>query len=181
MYLKLGFALCVFMTSAERRRKTHMLLSVSIFLSILSEIYRAYLAPMTMVLLLRTYFSKSTYMPPGIVPNAAFKSTLALNHYCVVCLRPVKSAKVTSVPNSASKRSIRGVTARRLKIMWKKLRCINGNKLSRCTAKMTKSASDINLVTCSILERPKFPTPCSERNVQILQVVLRVSHTPLNL
>jgi hypothetical protein len=48
-------------------------------------------------------------------------------------LRPVNSANVTSVPYSDSKRSTRGITAIRLKIMWKKLRCMTGNKLSRCT------------------------------------------------
>jgi hypothetical protein len=52
----------------------------------------------------------------------------------VVYLRPVKRARVTNVPNSASKRSRRGATATRLKIMWKKLRCVRGNRLSRCTA-----------------------------------------------
>jgi hypothetical protein len=57
----------------------------------------------------------------------------------VVYLRPVKRARVTSVPNSASKRSRRGATAMRLKIMWKKLRCVRGNRLSRCTVSIAVS------------------------------------------
>lgn len=70
MYLKLGFVLCVFMTSAERSRNTHMLLDVSVVKGTLSEPYFAYLAPMTIVLLLKTNFSNNVYMPPGMVPNA---------------------------------------------------------------------------------------------------------------
>lgn len=56
LYLKLGLALCVFMTSAERRRNTHTLhMSVSRFR--IPTSFVAYLAPMTMVLLLKTNFS----------------------------------------------------------------------------------------------------------------------------
>jgi hypothetical protein len=51
------------------------------------------------------------------------------------CLRPVNSANVTNVPNSDSKRSRRGAKATTLKIMWKKLRCMTGNRLSRCTTR----------------------------------------------
>lgn len=73
------------------------------------------LAPITAVLLRKTNFSSKVYMPPGIVPKG-----------------PVNSANDTSVPYSDSKRSISGVTAIRLKIIWTKFQCKTGNKLSRC-------------------------------------------------
>jgi hypothetical protein len=72
-------------------------------------------------------------MPPGIVPNAVSRQSMRIS-LALYFLRPVNSANVTNVPNSDSKRSRRGAKATRLKIMWKKLRCITGNRLSRCTA-----------------------------------------------
>jgi hypothetical protein len=71
---------------------------------------------MTTVLLLNTYFSSRTKIPPGNVPKG-----------------PVNSANVTKVPNSASKRSRRGVRAMMLKSRWSQLRCIRGKALRRCT------------------------------------------------
>jgi hypothetical protein len=115
----------------------------------------SYLAPMTIVLLRRTNFSNSVYMPPGIVPNAAQCQSYAPTYHGDDCLRPVNSASVTNVPNSDSKRSRRGVTARRLKIMWKKLRCINGKRLSRCTAQVRWSAFVVLYGHGRVLENSK--------------------------
>jgi len=113
--LKLGFVLWVFMASAERSRKTHILSLLACLYDYYEEV--AYLAPITTVLLLNTYFSNNTNMPPGNVPKG-----------------PVNSASVTKVPNSASKRSRRGVRAMMLKIKWSQLRCIRGKAFRRCTA-----------------------------------------------
>jgi hypothetical protein len=103
------------MASAERRRKTHILCLLACLYDYCGDVL--YLAPMTTVLLLNTYFSNSTNMPPGNVPKG-----------------PVNSASVTKVPNSASKRSRRGVRATMLKIRWSQLRCIRGKAFRRCTA-----------------------------------------------
>lgn len=78
-YLKYGFALCVFITSADRRRNTHTLLLLARPHTAL-ETHLAYLAPMTEVLLLSTYFSNNVYTPPGIVPKAAVWSA----HYLYI-------------------------------------------------------------------------------------------------
>jgi hypothetical protein len=68
VYLNVGFVFCVFMTSAERSRNVHTLETVNCAPELWVTL--TYLAPMTMVLLLRTNFSISVYTPPGIVPNA---------------------------------------------------------------------------------------------------------------
>jgi hypothetical protein len=123
----------------------------------------AYLAPMTMVLLLRTNFSSSVYKPPGIVPNAVHRQPQVSSPWKVHCLRPVNSASVTNVPYSDSKRSISGVTATRLKIMWKKLRCMSGNRLRRCTTQFTWSALEHLLLKEVVFHAPLPEAPGRSR------------------